>query len=84
MLKVNELLSELTAQNAIIVKQYIDAYQTDPNPGLIDRFKREIAETGTMIFHKSIMEGVDNQLELIKGVQKINLDAACSFMDAIQ
>jgi len=42
---------------------------------IADNFKKELAEKGTDIFHQSIINGVDDNLGLITGVQKINFES---------
>lgn len=80
-MKKEQYLIDFQSLADSITKKYIDQYKKSnlkPDEyinSIADNFKRELAEKGTDIFHQSIIKGVDDNLGLITGVQKINFES---------
>lgn len=80
-MKKEVYLSEFQTIANSITEKYIGKFdKTDLAPDefiilIADDFKKELAEKGTEIFHKSIMNGVDDNLGLIKGLQNTNFES---------
>lgn len=81
------LIAELKVKSSPLVKKYIDAFRdaqkNDPSNPLKNyyetvgkTFSHEQAAIAMGIAHKSIIEGVDDQVKLIIGMQEIGRDHA--------
>lgn len=89
-MKKEEYLNEFQSQANEITQKFVQDFKTkklspdDYIKSVSDEFKKELATSGTNIIHKSIMNGVDDNLGLIKGIQQINFDCVMNFKSLIE
>lgn len=92
--KNENLIAEFKVIAAKIKSQYLTEWiskveevpdkKMDTFMVVFSKFQRDLAGEGTMILHKSMMEGVDDTWKLIEGVRQVNLETAQSFMTEVK
>jgi len=92
--KADSLLTELRTKSFLIIEKYVSAFQklnkeNPENPlsnyleAVMKEFPKEQAATAMDIVHKSIIEGVDNQRNLIIGIQQIGRETAIEIQQRV-
>ena len=96
---IQSLLAELEVKNAFIISEYISYFRKKADEvsnedaelffnTTIKKFRGAIAGAANDIAHKSISEGYEDKndgsrLQLVMGIERINLEAAKKFMEGI-
>ena len=70
MTKVQEILSNFTQEAAQILEKIKADYQKDPQEQTVENLRAILESTGNKVIHEAIAGGIDNQLELVKGIQE--------------